>query len=692
MNAEVPGLNLPQGQTPRRKRRWLRALCVVAALLVLVGLLAPYFLNADRFRVSLANLIAAQTGREVMLGKMRVRLLPGVGFAVDNFHMGNPADFAKGEFVSSGEVHGSLAFWPLVLRQEYRITSLELVKPKLALLEDKNGRNNYTFEPSESPPAIHQASFAAIEPNAPAEPSALQVDELTLRDAEVIYGVVDNQGRTTPIVDAAGLNAVLLHLELQPLRVAAWQAAARLAGTRLTLAGWKGPIDFREGDISLRNDALEAAFTVDFGNAAAVEGTLTVPDVEHAVVKFDLKTSDLGPCHARRSVCKWRAATPIPPTATRATSCPRGISSSAGTSVHGAISRRTRVGCEPTFGRGTSQRRADSLGALRRLARLPRTCACIPTAWRFGPLRIRLYGGSLQVSARTDRRQTPQRFSTNMEARNLNLGEMVDTSPRREGTFAGTGELDLQLFGSLDDDLEEVALRPRRIRGAQRAHPRLQSCRARRSPWRDFFGIGGDTTFTAITGDVNVRNQRVASRDIHLNSPRDTADLAGSLGFDGSLDFDGQLIAQIDVSRNLSPRRYRRHAQATLRSALPAIPWAACSLATAESSRCRLRLRGTLASRSSVRGTQCRTFLPPTQPIRNRMLFHKSFSTGQRRVMRRGPCRKNSSVCLLARTMRVRSSCPANGRQGAAAVVFEDERGRRTPAASSRPAKSSTAS
>lgn len=61
----------------------------------------------------------------------------------------------------------------------------------------------------------------------------------------------------------------------------------------------------------------------------------------------------------------------------------------------------------------------------------------------------------------------------------------------------------------------------------------------------EFLGIGGDTTFTAITGDVNIRNQRVASRDIHLNSPRDTADLAGSLGFDGSLDFNGQLIAQI---------------------------------------------------------------------------------------------------------------------------------------------------
>ena len=619
MNAEVPGLNLPQGQTPRRKRRWLRALCVVAALLVLVGLLAPYFLNADRFRVSLANLIAAQTGREVMLGKMRVRLLPGVGFAVDNFHMGNPADFAKGEFVSSGEVHGSLAFWPLVLRQEYRITSLELVKPKLALLEDKNGRNNYTFEPSESPPAIHQASFAAIEPNAPAEPSALQVDELTLRDAEVIYGVVDNQGRTTPIVDAAGLNAVLLHLELQPLRVAAWQAAARLAGTRLTLAGWKGPIDFREGDISLRNDALEAAFAVDFGNAAAVEGTVTVPDVEHAVVKFDLKTSDLDvatlveglqmvgrhadPAHSHTG--NFVPARALVGAGTSSTAQSQGAPASDASQllVEGHLSAERIHSAPYVAGPATADLRL------------------YPDRLEIWPVTIRLYGGSLQLSARTDRRQTPQRFSTNMEARNLNLGEMVDTSPAAKGTFAGTGELDLQLIGSLDDTWKkslsghgEFAVRNGRIRGL--------NLTGTAQSMAQFLGIGGDTTFTAITGDVNVLNQRVASRDIHINSPRDTADLAGSLGFDGSLDFNGQLIAQIMSPQSLAtadtggtPSNASISTSGNTVGSMLARNGGKLTLPFA--------LRGTLVQPQLGPGHTMPSFPPATQPSPQPNLFHK---------------------------------------------------------------------
>jgi hypothetical protein len=376
------------------------------------------------------------------------------------------------------------------------------------------------------------------------------VDELTLRDAEVIFGSVDDRGRTAPIVDAAGLSAVLLHLELQPLRIGAWQAAARLRGTRLTLAGWKGPVDFAEGDISLRNGALESSFTVNFGKAAAVEGTLKVGDVEHAVVKFDLNTKDLDLStladglqmveqYAGRSSPSFsivRFARDVP----NGTSTSSSSASSA--QAQNAPSNADALLVEGHLSAEKVRSKPYVAGPVTADLRL------FPDRLEIWPVTIRLYGGSLQMSARTDRRQTPQRFSANMEARNLNMGELVETSPAAKGMFAGTGELDLQLIGSLDATWQkslaghgEFAVRNGRIRG-------LNLAGAVKS-MAEFLGIGSDTTFTAITGDVNIREQRVASRDIHINSPRDTADLVGSLGFDGSLDFDGQLIAQIESAQ-----------------------------------------------------------------------------------------------------------------------------------------------
>ena len=156
------------------------------------------------------------------------------------------------------------------------------------------------------------------------------------------------------------------------------------------------------------------------------------------------------------------------------------------------------------------------------------------------PVTVRLGDGALQLSARTDRRQAPQRFSINVQARNLNLGQIVVTSPELRDKFAGTGELDLQLFGSLDEAWEksllgkgQFAVRNGRIAG-------VNIYGATQSP-EGVAVARGDTTFTAITGDLTVAAQRIGSSDMHLESPRGTADLRGACGFDGSLSYAGQI-------------------------------------------------------------------------------------------------------------------------------------------------------
>jgi hypothetical protein len=54
-------------------------------------------------------------------------------------------------------------------------------------------------------------------------------------------------------------------------------------------------------------------------------------------------------------------------------------------------------------------------------------------------------------------------------------------------------------------------------------------------------GVGGDTPFTVIEGDINIADQRVSSKQIHLDSSVGTVDLRGSVGLDGSLDYQGQV-------------------------------------------------------------------------------------------------------------------------------------------------------
>src|ERR1700694_2697639 len=132
---------------PRRFPVWAKIVLGLLALLVILALAVPYFLNVDRYRDTIASAIEAQTGRHVTRGKIRAKLLPGVGFVVEDLHIGSPQGFPAGDLVSAEAIRGNLALGPL-LHSTVHVNSLELVRPKLTLVTDSSGKNNYTFTSS----------------------------------------------------------------------------------------------------------------------------------------------------------------------------------------------------------------------------------------------------------------------------------------------------------------------------------------------------------------------------------------------------------------------------------------------------------------------------------------------------------------------------------------------------------------
>src|SRR5689334_5204736 len=125
--SESPKMNL------RRFPRWAKIVVAVLGILLVVALVAPYFLDVDRYRASIASAIELQTGRHVTLGKIRARFVPQVGFVVENFHLGNPQGFPAGDLVTAEEIRGNLAVAPL-LHGTIHLNSLDLVGTKLNLV------------------------------------------------------------------------------------------------------------------------------------------------------------------------------------------------------------------------------------------------------------------------------------------------------------------------------------------------------------------------------------------------------------------------------------------------------------------------------------------------------------------------------------------------------------------------------
>src|SRR5712692_1183493 len=258
----------------RRFPRWAKILLAVVIVLLMIALAAPYFLNVNRYRDTITEAIQRATGRRVTLGKIRAQFLPVVGFVVEDFHLGNPPGFPAGDLITADEIRGNIAFGPL-LHGAIHLNSLDLVRPKVALITDESGKDNYTFSSTGS---AHKTSSPKRAGNAsgPADSetslgmSLDQIDSIGLTGAELILGGIA-RGKIVSSAGLKGLNVTLHDFVLNPANVRNWQAESKLSGATLALNGWTAPIAFHSGQITLSGGKLDAQFVADLAKAADIK-------------------------------------------------------------------------------------------------------------------------------------------------------------------------------------------------------------------------------------------------------------------------------------------------------------------------------------------------------------------------------------------------------------------------------------
>ena len=505
---------------------WAKILLGLLVVLLLVALAVPYFLDVDRYRGTIADAIAKQTGRKVTLGPIHARLFPGVGVTVTELHIGNPAGFPTGDLVSADAIGVNVAIAPL-LHGVIHVNSVELVRPKLILLTDSSGRNNYTFESTDS----------AVPPKSGDSSSSItldQIDSINLTGAEIVIGSVI-KGAAAPLADTKGINITLHNFAVNPIRMHDWQAESNLTSVTLALSGWKDPIAFHTGQFTLSGGKLDAQFVADLATAADIKGTVNVPDFEHPQVNFEMSSSQLdidklidvagsGPSSAASAPSKPVASASAKPEATTAAKPAASAPAAKSELVARGHINIEKITTKPyTVGPANVEIRVFTDRA---------------ELW---PISIGMYGGTLQISARVDRMTDPARFTANVQLRNLDVAKVLDVSPSARGKMGGTGELDLpQLGGSLSDAWKKTLSGTGKFAVRNGHLPGVNLAGAAESVMK-MAGVGGDTPFTVLEGDITIADQRVSSKQIHLDSSAGTVDLRGSLGLDSTLDYQGSV-------------------------------------------------------------------------------------------------------------------------------------------------------
>jgi hypothetical protein len=495
---------------------WAKLGLGLFVVLLLLALAVPYFLDVDRYRDTIAGAIAQQTGRKVTLGKLRARFLPGVGLTVDGLHVGNPAGLPDGDVLSADEIQINVALSPL-LHHTVHVNSVELVRPKLSLVSDSsNGKDNYTFTAASSGQSA-PAAASSSKSDSSSSISLDEIDSINLTGAEVLIGAVE-RGAVVPSVDVKGINIALHNFVVTPMRVHDWQADSKLTGVTVTLEGWSAPVAFQSGQVTLAAGKMDAQFVADLAKASDIKGTLSIADVEHPQVNFEMSASQL-------DIDKLIAV--------------------AGGGSTSTASAPAKPSPPPS---GPSTLMAQGHINVEKITTKPYTVGPANVEMRIFtdraelfPITIGMYGGTLQISSRVDRSTVPPRFTANVQMRNLDVAKVIEVNPSARGKMAGTGELDLQLLGNLSDQWKKTISGTGKFAVRNGHLPGVNLAGAAESLAK-MAGVGNDTPFTVLEGDVTIANQRVTSKLIHLDSQVGVVDLRGSVGLDSSLDYQGTAV------------------------------------------------------------------------------------------------------------------------------------------------------
>jgi AsmA protein len=127
----------------RLPRFVLIALGAVVALVLLVAVCLPLFLNADSFRARIESTLTKSLGRKVSIGKLDLSVWSG-GLVATNATVADDPAFSTQPFIQADSVKIGVKILPLILSKQIRIRGFSLVSPKVQLLRAANGTWNYS--------------------------------------------------------------------------------------------------------------------------------------------------------------------------------------------------------------------------------------------------------------------------------------------------------------------------------------------------------------------------------------------------------------------------------------------------------------------------------------------------------------------------------------------------------------------
>ena len=131
-------LRVVHSQPRPKMNRGLKIAAIVIAVVIIILLCIPLFINANSFRPKLESELTQTLGRQVRVGDLSVAIFSGSVNADDISIADDPA-FSKTNFVHAKSLKVGVELIPLIFSKTLNVTDLTLNQPEINLVRSQNG-------------------------------------------------------------------------------------------------------------------------------------------------------------------------------------------------------------------------------------------------------------------------------------------------------------------------------------------------------------------------------------------------------------------------------------------------------------------------------------------------------------------------------------------------------------------------
>ena len=204
---------------------------IVVAVLLLIVVLVPLFINVDSFRPDLEKKLSAALNRQVQIGKLDASLFSG-GASASQISIADDPAFNKGPFLKASTVKVGVELMPLIFHKQLKVTSITVEKPEITLLRNAAGKWNYS-----TLGATRQQST---------EPAGKSAPEVSVAKFEIVDGTmrVGHSSGHTAGKESVYQNVNLVARDISATTAMPFQLSADLpGGGKMQLEGTAGPLN-----------------------------------------------------------------------------------------------------------------------------------------------------------------------------------------------------------------------------------------------------------------------------------------------------------------------------------------------------------------------------------------------------------------------------------------------------------------